>query len=560
MVDFQIAFQGGGARLSDLLAAAEVLQAEERAGRIRIRRVAGTSAGAIVAAVIACGGESAKEVRGYVRTHGERLVQMVSGTATGEVKLKSLSNAIKLWQGKPLLNTNGLRKVLTEVLGVALKSGLSASAQDNRDQRRAALSLNFDDIAWMSGKSLFVVAADLIRQSAIVYPEAGNDLIDALVNSAALPFAFRGHAELVANARVDGGLCENLPSDVLLSGTQQFGEVLAISFAQERDGRAPESVAGYIQALISTAINGSVTRSVGRLPRGAVLPLKSTLSLFDFAKAFAHPIEDQGAAVQLMTQDWISKRRRQSPQRPESAILEGVMVDIFQWYRRSQTRESRRSLKSVLTVTANCCRVGTVEDAEPDGIVKEYRFAPQHMPMTMFHVMVGETFVTSEVRIEVRAPDDQEVEHWRMPALDRRQDGVDPGDEFGYVLLFKDPLSPLTEDDIGDGKAYRVRVMYAQPGGLVGLLGPSRHDYITHRNNRSENYECVDVILRKPPNFHLRGHAEWSDDGGKGYAEQLVGKELEPYDSVDPGMISMGWCVRNFPTGRVLRIDLYKEG
>jgi predicted acylesterase/phospholipase RssA len=554
-VDVQIAFQGGGARLGDFLAAAEVLQAEERAGRICVRRVAGTSAGAIAAAILACGGESAKDVRAHLQLAGSRLAQIVSGTAAGEINLKSPLNAINVWRGKPLLNINGLRKVLSEVLEVALNSGRKASVQHKIDPRLRAPSLTFDDIARMSGKSLFVIAADLIEQHGVIYPERSH-IIDALVNSCAIPFAFRGHRELVANPHVDGGLCEYLSSDVLLAGVQQFGEVLAISFAQESDGRAPESAASYIQALISTAIRGSVARSTERLAPGAVLFLQSSHSTFDFAKAFTYPREDQGAVVQLKTQEWIRRWARQNPgSASSSVILEQAMSDMFQWYNACRAREPRRSLKSALIATANCCKAVSLEDAEPDGIVKEYSFAPQRVAMTMFYVAVGRAFPTSGVRIDVRTPDNQKVAHRRMLALDRKE--IECG--AGYVLLFDEPLMPLTDNEITEGKSYRVRVSYILPGALAGLLGPSRHDFITFSNGRSENYERVDVILRTPPSIRIRSHAQWSDEDKKGLGEELAGRELEFYDSFDPSMVSVGWRVRDFPPGRVLRIDLYKE-
>src|SRR5688572_7458070 len=52
-VKLQVAFQGGGARLAVLLAAAEAIQALETDGIIRVTRIAGTSAGAIVGAFLA---------------------------------------------------------------------------------------------------------------------------------------------------------------------------------------------------------------------------------------------------------------------------------------------------------------------------------------------------------------------------------------------------------------------------------------------------------------------------------------------------------------------------
>ena len=51
----QLAIQGGGAKICDLLAAAEVVQELVAAGELQVTRVAGTSAGAIVACMIGAG-------------------------------------------------------------------------------------------------------------------------------------------------------------------------------------------------------------------------------------------------------------------------------------------------------------------------------------------------------------------------------------------------------------------------------------------------------------------------------------------------------------------------
>lgn len=55
----QVAFQGGGAKIFALIAAAEVLKSFEREGRIEVTRIAGTSAGALVGTLYAAGVEPA---------------------------------------------------------------------------------------------------------------------------------------------------------------------------------------------------------------------------------------------------------------------------------------------------------------------------------------------------------------------------------------------------------------------------------------------------------------------------------------------------------------------
>jgi predicted acylesterase/phospholipase RssA len=52
-VPLQVVFQGGGAKLCHLMAVCDVLKDYEASGRIRVTRAAGSSAGAIVAVMLA---------------------------------------------------------------------------------------------------------------------------------------------------------------------------------------------------------------------------------------------------------------------------------------------------------------------------------------------------------------------------------------------------------------------------------------------------------------------------------------------------------------------------
>lgn len=56
-LNIQVAFQGGGAKIFALVAAAEVLKNFEREGRIQVTQIAGTSAGALVGTLYAAGVE-----------------------------------------------------------------------------------------------------------------------------------------------------------------------------------------------------------------------------------------------------------------------------------------------------------------------------------------------------------------------------------------------------------------------------------------------------------------------------------------------------------------------
>jgi predicted acylesterase/phospholipase RssA len=565
MRDFQICFQGGGARLADLLAVVEVLQEEEAAGRIRVRRVAGTSAGAIAAAVLAFGGRSAKVVRAYLRSNGARLVRAVSGSDNGEINLASMSSLWKIYQGSSVLKVGGFRASLYEVLNVAQQEGIRATSHPAEQIQQKRLGLSIADIEWLSNKKLVIIAADLVSRETVEYPKSGDNLVEALIDSCAIPFAFRGHGELGAKPYVDGGLCTNLPSDVLLSGVQEFGQILAVSFTPKKPPSTPEGLKDYISALIGTAVSGSVAGSISRLPHDVEpLRIESRLSTLEFAKAFSGANEDQEIRTIRDAEQWIKDHlRRPPPPPPAAAILEEVMANVYEWYRMLHSDEHQRKLKSAVIVTANCLKTKNPREADSDNVIKEYRFAPLGKPMSMFYMLVGRSLPAVLPRIEVTSPGGGKVRHRVIPALDRHHGREGQSvDLRGYILLFDDPLYPLNEDQTAAGDYYRARMIYSEWGGLTGLLTDRRADYIRFHSPHAGIHERVEIVVRYPKAFHFRAYASWKDlesGGSSGTGNELTEEELSPYDLMDPAMTIVGWQVLNLPPKREFRVDFHGQ-
>src|SRR5262245_49150576 len=96
MVDVQVVFQGGGARVAALLAAADALRQAERCRKIRVTRVAGTSAGAIVAALFANRDiDLNNQVRHDILIRGQAYLDKLFP------KLDLYKMLLCLWRGKP---------------------------------------------------------------------------------------------------------------------------------------------------------------------------------------------------------------------------------------------------------------------------------------------------------------------------------------------------------------------------------------------------------------------------------------------------------------------------
>jgi hypothetical protein len=166
--DVQLVFQGGGAKLSALLAAAAAVQEAQTRGLVNLTRVCGTSAGAIAAAILATG-LPVSDFRNRLRDRGDRYLKWINADV-GKVGI-----GWALARGQPFLSEAGFRKVLWDLF--------------DHDTGRIE---SFDQLKI----PLTVVAADIRNGRRVSYSRTSGDrpLIDALVDSAALPLVFRGGA------------------------------------------------------------------------------------------------------------------------------------------------------------------------------------------------------------------------------------------------------------------------------------------------------------------------------------------------------------------------------
>src|SRR5262249_26577235 len=195
---FQLAIQGGGARLADLMAAADIVQQfEER--QIVLTRIAGTSAGSIVAALLAAGDGSIKKARAYLDAHGDAIVDTI--VPQGSTSLDPGTIA-RVCFGRPLCKGSLIYRELLRLFQHVLdtEGKVTFAILKKKNPRKT---------------ELVVLATNLMTQGKQVFSGDADDLIEALVHSCAIPLVFRGAREMKSTAYVDGGLCENLPSGEL---------------------------------------------------------------------------------------------------------------------------------------------------------------------------------------------------------------------------------------------------------------------------------------------------------------------------------------------------------
>lgn len=110
-VQLQVVFQGGGAKLCLLMAVCSVLEADKR---IKVTRVAGSSAGAIAAAMFASG----KTIETYVSE-----LKRIAPQYLKQLKTSRLSGIYRVAMGSPYFKNFSLEKFFLDLFGPNIRCG-----------------------------------------------------------------------------------------------------------------------------------------------------------------------------------------------------------------------------------------------------------------------------------------------------------------------------------------------------------------------------------------------------------------------------------------------------
>jgi predicted acylesterase/phospholipase RssA len=199
---------------------------------------------------------------------------------------------------------------------------------------------------------LVIVAADLTNMQPCVYEGPHEPLISSLMDSAGIPFFLRTAPSRGRDAYrvvVDGGVCENLPSDQLTYSAEE-GEVVGITFSASRGGAPLAGFLGFARALLETALNASVLRAQLALgPNNFVV--RTDAGSFDFRRAFDAGLGAEYRETRLLAEEFfrgyverargvgradaVAERHDAATELPE-ARLQDVMASLRSMYRRQQ--------------------------------------------------------------------------------------------------------------------------------------------------------------------------------------------------------------------------------
>ncbi|MFL9928720.1 patatin-like phospholipase family protein [Paraburkholderia sp. RL18-103-BIB-C] len=475
----QIAFQGGGAKITALMAAGQIIQALENDGVIKVTKVAGTSAGSIVASFIAAGIDIQSVRQRLLDGDGTRLLKAFPKPAVtwGLIKLLIL--------GRPLWDTTVLHNWLSKLF--AEKKQVTVA-----DVRRAR------------GIDLAIVKTDLGNRAA-VYAAETDMVVNALIDSCGLPFAFRLWNKNDQAVIVDGGICENLPSGQLNQDPDSgFGPIVVVTFPQT-PSKNPTGPLDFAGALLDAAMSSSMALTRAQAPAKSLLTLHTRTSTFDFNRALDVGLKDEYDRIVGECKEWfltyLSGRKKdieiseQDPWSETNPTALGIMQLIGDAYKLALGKQTLEYEYVRFQVYANSLR------SDGDGIMNdraefELRFKTlvDQDPVTCmsFSLLLPGTYSLFRKAsfCDVTGPTGPH----RFVAIPIR---LGQGDR-ELCLFFDPPLPP------GTG-SYTIR-FYEDGDQLMKPLIEKGHDEVMYEPRRQHNgmVAKIDVVLSVPDGFPVQ--------------------------------------------------------
>lgn len=461
MKTFQLAIQGGGAKLIDILCALEVIQRYERAGLINITRISGASAGAIAAAIYACGNNSVEKAIDYIKSE-----KITSEMKRIESKFKKI-NFIKfayLWvTGKPIVDPSELRPIYKDIL-------LKCKDEDVSNIESGNLK-----------KDLILTSTNISNNNVHIY-EGNFDTLEAILNSSAIPFVFKGLINVKSSPYIDGGLCDNLPIDALKNSEEHNEKIIAISFVDNNLDNTPSSSFEYLLSLFNSSINNNVNKSLGLLPRNSVLKLDSDNGIMDFVKAI-ECFDKKSTEIKRITEEWVKNLLLESIDFFENtSAYKKISSDIYQWHK-NYSEQNDVTIESVHLKLIH----RSLNSTEHDVVEKTTVLSPNTDSVVSTFTAIQTSFdpVLYPSNIDIESSSGSEVRFTKIP--------INIDDKYYLIILFDKELPRLLPN--GEKIQYSIKNRTSIPNAFPGLYGNTRNDKYEHSNIRSKKSVRVKMSL-----------------------------------------------------------------
>lgn len=517
-IPIQLAVQGGGAKICALMAAMEAVQALEEAGLVRVTRIAATSAGSIVAGLYAAGHDF-PVLRQRIRDNRRALSRLIP-------KQASAAGAVfRMLRGQPVWSLEPLRSKL-ELL---FREKQAVTLGDLRER----------------GKELIITATDLTNGKLHTYERDDDPVVNAIIDSCSIPYAFRGPGRRDSGSlMVDGGICENLPVSVLQTGAETYGVVVGITFSSWRAGRTPSGVLSFSRALLDAAMNNSVQRA-RQLLGGRVFSIDTNIDTLDFDHALKAGFDDAYTVVRDSADRWLREfLRGQAGDEEDEQPIEVwdnqdpvTLQQHAQIYRAQHGHKKMKYLEATVTATVNALHVTNGQYfKQPDEVAYMLRFQPTTSPVGCHRVAFvqgeGMTFLrSSRVRVHNRNGDS-------IRTIDLLARDPDDPTRRAYLLFFDPVLEPQASD-----APYTLRYAH-RIAGLMRPLVEERRDVVALRLQRAEGViDRIVFIVFVPEEFQDRVRVRPAEiTTGTNPGRPLSEQEIATMNvDARPGYHALGW-------------------
>lgn len=540
-IKVQLALQGGGAKVVALVAAMKAVERLVDMKEIEVTRISGTSAGSLVATLFAAGVQMSN------------VVTLLQGKSIREVFPPSrLPPIIKIIRGKPVFDVESpLKQIIEELF---------------RDRPRSVKPYSSPPVSFKDlDIPTFVQVSDLLARDTIT--RTGDDpIVSSVIDSCALPFLIRSHRSASA-FHVDGGLVDNLPAELLVHDSRDFGPVLGLSFPREVGSSNGKGLRHYALSLLLTQIDNGVKRSKKLLGDSCVHEINTSLATLDFSKIFGAEIkslEKELLSIQQQSETFFRGWKiSQNSDKPTLGVSE-VTGDPWMDALTSATPAAialKRSLEDTYKMHQTVCSLGSLEYRSSRLIVR----ADSLKALDGISVDAGE-IIESETHYEVTTGNlvthavtiavDASNLLGSTPKIDQNIDGqfvpidavfnapaIDETDELKryMVMCFTKPLPANTK--------FRISFKDHVRGMLDGLLDIGRrNDYLSIRPNRQTNapISLAQIILITPRlesySIGFRQHPSMANASGRAMSLQ----ELNATGITVPlGFEALGWQWEN---------------
>jgi predicted acylesterase/phospholipase RssA len=520
----QLAIQGGGAKLILLMAALEALEGLRNQQKLSVTRLAGTSAGAIAGCLFAAGVPMGEAKAKFVNEFNE-VGQFFPPASYWHCFWR-------FYRHRPLWNAEPLRRFL-------------------RDLFKSKSMATFGDIRTKTGTEVIIVASNLGTSKKVVYKGDEQDIVQSLLDSCAIPYCFRVWNRSDNPVIVDGGVCENLPSEELEQGEAEYGPVTAISFPHP-SSKSPTNFAEFSAALLNTAIDHSVSRVKLRLGEDKVFSITSRADIgtFDFESAMDFAESDTYDHVREKSEAFFM--RFVTPKEANTVVGDpwrvqniAIMEKLGLLYRRQHADSKVSYLHCRFVVQANCLVEDSNDKWSKFGDLVRYSLVHRTLSEPIFCqrfslLQTDHPTSLSNMEFSVLDWDNNPIDTTSLPVRDPRFP-----DKRALLLFFLPPLPP-------NSGPYTIEFT-DEVNGFMDPLKGGKDELVVDPNRAEGKIGRIDWVLHVPVQFEK---ARLANKPGEKFGHRMMPDELHGRYPSPKGFRTVGWTAED-QEPRKIGVDIF---